>query len=153
MKPPRKPIVNEFVSPAGAGIVLICFFLPWLRVSCGAKKMLLRGSDMGGELYIVLGAAIFMILAYLVFRLLGTAHKSRYFFLAGSLVAAGTIVYKYITVAMNPDIPFYVPGSMVGFELRAGAYGTIVGLLISGLGALLYGRRDKESDKIFKDDS
>ena len=152
MKLLRKPRTNELISPAGAGIVLVCFFLPWLKVSCGTKKMLLRGSDMGGELYVVLGAAILMILAYLVFRILGQTHRSRYFFLAGAIIAAGTIVYKYITVAMNPDIPFYVPGSMVGFELRAGAYGTILGLFISGLGALLLGRGVKKPDKPAKDD-
>lgn len=151
----RKPSSHELISPTGAGIIIICFFLPWLRVSCGAKKIILRGSDMGGALYIVLGAAILMILAFAILKLLGQTHFSRYIFCGGSLLAAGTIAYKYITVALNPNIPFYVPEKMVGFELRPGAYGIILGLVLSGLGALLLERPKKNdgSDDLTKGDS
>ncbi len=138
-----KPKSHEILSPAGAGIVIICFFLPWLRVSCGTKKMLLRGSDMGGALYIVLGAAVLMLLAFVILKYLGKAHKSRYVFLGASFLAIGTIAYKYITVALNPDIPFYIPGKMIGFELKLGAFGTILGLFLAGLGALLFRHPEK----------
>jgi hypothetical protein len=151
---PQKQKFHELLSPAGAGIVLICFFLPWLRVSCGTKKMLLRGSDMGGALYIVLIAAILMLIAFAFFGFLGKAHKCRHVFLWASLVASGTIAYKYITVALNPDIPFYIPGKMIGFELKIGAFGTILGLLLAGLGALLLGRsQGEESPKKTTEDS
>jgi hypothetical protein len=130
----RKPKPHEIISPAGAGIVIICFFLPWLRVSCGTKKMLLRGADMGGALYIVLIAAVVMIAAFMIYKYLGQTHKSRYVFLGASLLAIGTIAYEYTSVALNPNIPFYIPGKMIGFELKIGAFGTILGLILAGSG-------------------
>jgi hypothetical protein len=132
----------ELLSPSGAGIVLICFFLPWLRVSCGTKKMILRGSDMGGALYIVLGAAVVMIAAFIIYKYLGQAHRSRYVFLGASLLAIGTIIYEYIYVALNPDIPFYIPGKMIGFELKIGAFGTILGLILAASGGILLRKPD-----------
>jgi hypothetical protein len=141
----RKPKPREIISPAGAGIVIICFFLPWMRVSCGTKKMLLRGSDMGGALYVVLIAAVAMIVAFGIYKFLGQPHKARYIFLGASLLAIGTIVYEYVSVALDPKIPFYIPGKMIGFELKIGAFGTILGLILAGLGWLLL--RHPESPK------
>jgi hypothetical protein len=137
-----KPKHLEIISPAGAGIVLICFFLPWLRVSCGTKKVTLSGSEMGGALYVVLVAAIIMIATFVIYKYLGQAHKSRYVFLGASLLAIGTIVYEYISVALDPKIPFYIPGKMIGFELKIGAFGTILGLFLTALGGILLRQPD-----------
>lgn len=132
----------ELISPAGAGIVLICFFLPWLRVSCGTKKVILRGADMGGALYVILGAAVVMIAAFAIYKYLGQAHKSRFVFLWASLLAIGTIVYEYISVMLDPKIPFYIPGRMIGIELKIGAFGTILGLFLAALGGILLRQPD-----------
>jgi hypothetical protein len=111
--------------------------------------MLLRGADMGGALYIVLIAAVVMIAAFAIYKFLGQTHKSRYVFLGASLLAIGTIAYEYVSVALDPKIPFYVPGKMVGFELKIGAFGTILGLVLAGLGWLLIRPPDtiKDFDK------
>lgn len=134
---------HEFLSPAGAGIVIICFFLPWLRVSCGAKKITLAGSDLGGVFYVVLGAAVLMLTAFVALTIIGRSGLSRLICLSGSVIALGIIVYKSIQVALDPEIPFYIPERMIGFELKTGAIGTIAGLILALAGTFIWGRREK----------
>jgi hypothetical protein len=137
----------EYLSPAGAAIVLICFFLPWLRVSCGAKRIILRGSSMGGIFWLVFVSAAIILVSYLYFKKRGKTEHARFFFLIGSVVALGIIIYKYIAVALNPDIPFYIPERMIGFELKLGALGTIIGLLMVLAGGILPGAKEGKSLK------
>jgi hypothetical protein len=137
----------EYLSPAGAAIVLICFFLPWLHVSCGAKKMILRGSSMGGIFWLVFASAVLILAAYLYFKKRGKAEHARFFFLIGSITALVILIYKYITVALNPDIPFYIPERMIGFELKPGALGTILGLLMAFGGGIILGAKPGHSRK------
>jgi hypothetical protein len=97
---------------------------------------------MGGALYVVLGAAVVMIAAFAIYKYLGQTHKSRFVFLWASLLAIGTIVYEYISVMLDPKIPFYIPGKMIGIELKIGAFGTILGLFLTALGGILLRQPD-----------
>jgi hypothetical protein len=111
--------------------------LPWLKVSCGTKKMILRGSNMGGIFWLVFASALLIIATYPYFKKRDKIHHARYVFMSGAIIALGIIIYKYIAVALNPDIPFYIPSKMIGFELKIGAFGTIVGLILALLGGYL----------------
>lgn len=135
MESNRRPGHLHYISPAGAGIVLVCFFLPWLHVSCAGKDMTLRGTDMGGWLWLVFVSAALVIASFFLLR-----NRPRYLgwaFLACSLAAIGILTFKTIEVMLDPNIPFYVPEKFIGFRLKIGAAGTIVGLLLTLSGAVL----------------
>ncbi|OGC92036.1 MAG: hypothetical protein A2W25_08850 [candidate division Zixibacteria bacterium RBG_16_53_22] len=124
-------------SPAGAGIILICFFLPWLKVSCGTKDVTLSGSGIGGVFWVIFGLALVALAAFIVLRGRLGAIWLKSIFISCSLVSAAIILYKYIAVINDPDIPFYVPSKMISFEFRPGAVGLIIGLLLAAFGAPL----------------
>jgi len=123
---------------------LISFFLPWLKVSCGSKDMEVSGWSMGGVFWIIFISALLALLAYIVFRPRIRTLSFRSIMLASALASACTIIYKYLAVARDPDIPFYVPSSMVKFELKTGALGTILGLLMVLAGAFIYSKKKIE---------
>jgi len=142
-----KPKFLEFISPAGAGIILICFFLPWLKVSCGGKNVILSGSNIGGIFWLIFGLAVVALVISIIFRQEIKIRLVKSTLLACSFVSAAIILYKYIAVAVDPDIPFYVPSSMVHFELKPGAIGIMLGLLMIFSGAPLIGEAKSESSK------
>ena len=132
-----KPKFLDFFSPAGAGIILICFFLPWLKVSCGTKDVTLSGSGIGGIFWIIFGLALVALAAFVMLRGRLRPMWLRSILVSCSLVSAAIILYKYIVVINDPDIPFYVPSKMISFEFRPGAVGLIIGLLMVAFGAPL----------------
>jgi hypothetical protein len=147
-RPPR-PRYRELISPAGAGLVAICFFLPWLRVSCGSKDVTLSGSGIGGAFWMILGAAIVALVTSIICRKKVGAALHRAVLLFCALFSAGILAYKYVAVAADPDIPFYIPSSMVKFEFRPGAIGVLLGLSMVSIGAFLAGgRKDKNESMI-----
>lgn len=102
---------------------------------------------MGGIFWLVFVLAAIILASYLYFKKRGKIEHARFFFLVGSVVALGIIIYKYIAVALNPDIPFYIPERMIGFELKLGAVGTILGLIMALFGSILPGKKPGKSIK------
>ena len=131
--------LKAFLSPSGAGIVLICFFLPWVRVSCGSKTMIISGHSLGGVFWLVLGAAILTLISFAYFHRRQKIKNAAPFMLASAAVALGTIIYKYILVIRNPEIPFYVPASAINIDVKLGAVGTLLGLLMIAVGSIILG--------------
>jgi hypothetical protein len=117
-------------SPAGAGIILICFFLPWVRVSCGGKNVTLSGAKIGGIFWAIIALAVIMLTAYLYFKFQKSAHKSRFILLGGAVLSIGIIAYQTINVMLFPDIPFYIPSALINFRIKPGAWGTLAGLIL-----------------------
>jgi hypothetical protein len=50
-----------FLTPAGAIIALICFFLPWVKVSYAGKVKNVSGAEVGGIFWLVLVSALAII--------------------------------------------------------------------------------------------
>jgi len=107
-----------------------------VRVSCSGKSVTLSGPLLGGVFWTILGTAILMLAAYIYFKSRGEAQKSRFIFLAGSLISLIIIVYKSVEVAVDPEIPFYIPSSMIGFRIKPGSWGMLIGLIMTIGGAL-----------------
>ena len=79
---PLPQLLKAFLSPAGAGLVLICFFLPWVRVSCAGKEMIISGHTLGGVFWLVLGAAALSLAAFFYFHKRQKPKNARPFLLA-----------------------------------------------------------------------
>jgi len=159
---------SVFLTPAGAGIAIICFFLPWVRVSCGTITVEASGARIGGILWLVLIAATAVagLFVYFYFWRKREINKLRLLTLIGSGLALIIIIYKFISAfASDGEISF----SDIGSVIRYGAIGEFLGLLTAIGGAVLIkferakdrsrsyrrfsylygmGRRNKEGDQI-----
>ncbi|MDZ7265518.1 MAG: hypothetical protein ONB16_13130, partial [candidate division KSB1 bacterium] len=57
-----------WLSPTGAVIILVCFFLPWLEVSCSGKKIIGSGltfAQKAAPLWLIPAFAILVLLLFL----------------------------------------------------------------------------------------
>jgi hypothetical protein len=136
---------KAFLSPTGAGIVLICFFLPWVRVSCAGKEIIISGANLGGIFWLVFVAGILTLLSSIYFKRRGKIKNAKPIMLICAVIALGTIAYKYISAVRNPDIPFYVPASAINVDIKIGAIGTIAGLLMITADAIIFRAKKQET--------
>ena len=145
---PLPQLLKAFLSPAGAGLVLICFFLPWVRVSCAGKEMIISGHTLGGVFWLVLGAAALSLAAFFYFHKRQKPKNARPFLLASAILALGIIIYKYNAIVRDPNIPFYVPASAINVNIKLGAVGTVIGLLMVGAGAMFLKSKDQKTENV-----
>ncbi len=124
-----------FLTPAGAMIALICFFLPWVKVSCGRTTRSLSGPDIGGIFWLVLIATLVMMAAFFFFRKKNQPEKSRYVAIVGSVIALAAIYIKYISVAYGQNSLLVKAGTkVVRFNVQIGAIGAILGFILILIG-------------------
>ena len=129
-----------FLSPAGAALTLVSFFLPWAKVSCAPIHRTVTGPSLGGLFWLVipLGAAILLCFFYFMRRL--AVGRSRPFIAAISGAALAIIVGKSLMLAENATSG--VSGKAAGacsFKIEFGGVAVFGGLVISLVGALLAG--------------
>jgi hypothetical protein len=119
------------LTPAGAGLAMICFFLPWIRISCMGTNSY-AGADFGGIYWLVFAMAAFIFVAYFVLRLIRRLNRLWVIVSAALLVAVAVIVYGCIMMAGGKRILLVKVGPEdVNLQMHLGGYGTIVGYLLA----------------------
>lgn len=117
-----------FITPAGAGIAIICFFLPWVRISC------LRDLEFTGLEIAQLKDVYWLVLAgevaALVLWTLGALKILRRSALGVAAAAALALAVIFAPVLRGERT------RGLDLELQAGAYGTVLGLTAALLGAI-----------------
>lgn len=113
---------SNFITPGGAGIAAICFFMPWVK-ACGQS---VSGAQMGGIFWVVFLAAVAIVGAFFFFRSQNEVEKTKPVAIVGSLLGIGILLWKYSEARKQL-------GGMIDFEF--GSIGTVVGLVASLLGA------------------
>lgn len=140
-----------FLTPAGAMIALICFFLPWVKISCGRTTKSFSGPDIGGIFWLVLIAALVMVAAFFYFRIKNQPEKSKYVAILGSIMALLSILIKYVCVAYGQNNLWVQAGTKaVRFKVQIGAIGTLFGLVLVMVGVALTKTRNKPKQEILK---
>jgi hypothetical protein len=128
-----------FLTPAGALIALICFFLPWVKVSCGRTTRSFSGPDIGGIFWLVLLATLVMMAAFFYFRKKNQPDKSRYIAILGSIIALAAIYIKYFSVAYGQNSLLVKAGTkVVRFKVQIGAIGSILGFILILMGEIYF---------------
>jgi len=139
--------IKPFVSPSGALIVLICFFLPWAKASCTTETgtqvhvMTVSGPDIGGVLWLAFAAAVVILLVFFFFLGQGRLDQSRLVVALCALVGLASILIKYLDTEKPPGVTV---------TIMVGAIGTIVGLVLSLIGVLFLKRESSENRLILK---
>ncbi len=121
---------SAMISPAGAAIAAICFFLPWVKLSCAPEPM--SGAQLGGILWLALIAALAILVVVPLYKSRGRAGDARPIVLISALVGLGVMAYKAIQIFGGQA------AQQLGAQVQFGAIGSALGLLVAlgGAGAL-----------------
>jgi len=57
-----------YITPTGAIIAIIFFFIPWVKMSCMGETRYASGADLSGVFWIIFGAAVLILLAFIYFK-------------------------------------------------------------------------------------
>ncbi|NLI16991.1 MAG: hypothetical protein GX409_11960 [candidate division Zixibacteria bacterium] len=146
-----------WLTPAGAGIALVCFFLPWVEFSCGEMKQSISGSEIGGIFWVVFAAAALCFLAFFYFKNSDEVERARPIIILGSLVGLGILLYKYFDFKSGAQTGLQGLSQLsqmqgfqsqfgaqaqlpqMGFHIKYGGIGTIIGFVLLLLGGLTLG--------------
>ena len=153
---------GRIISSSAAFVVLVCFFLPWISVSCSEQEIAtLSGYDLVTGTDIDLGVGteevepdlIFLAVPLAALVVLGLVLISALGVFPGSLAAAGQVAVSSIGLLVlafkwleaksdSSDISF------VSFSPEIGVWGVVVGLIVIIVGAILSLSVSAESRRI-----
>lgn len=137
-----------FLSPSGAIISIICFFLPWVRFSCMGEVKNSSGADMGGYFWLVFVAALAILLIFFIFYNRQELVKAKPLIILSSLIALGVILFQYIKFAAGENTEFgRVKPEDIGLSIQFGGIGTLIGFILSLIGSffLKSGKKEKQN--------
>ena len=125
------------VSPAGAGIALVCFFLPWGRFSCAGLHKSMSGAQLGGSFWSLFWVAFLLIVVGGVLVFLRREILAQALVLLCSLYALIFLVEKSIAFSRGVGTPLgHIHPQDVGISPRPGGIGTLLGFLLAAGGSL-----------------
>jgi len=132
-----------FTGP-GAALVVVCFFLPWIAVSCEGQPMItLSGLDMAragavgagrSELYLVVGAGLISLLV------LAYVYQRGYVDTTSAVVQLGLAVIGFVPIGLvyldlRPEAQDATVAVTANTQL--GLWATLLGLLLIAVGGVL----------------
>jgi hypothetical protein len=126
-----------FAGPAGAAMLIVCFFLPWLRCSCGpGTGRTISGAGLGGIAWLVVFAGLAVLAAFALLWRRGQLHRAWPLPAAAALLASASIAgaLTELSHAIHVGFTCLKPASI---HLRVGGTGTIAGLVLLFLSTLL----------------
>lgn len=124
-----------FLTPSGAGIAAICFFLPWVKLSCAEKTF--SGADIGGIFWIVFIAALTILGFFFFFKANKRIDMIKPAVVISAVVALGILIWKFFELQSGVKTDFgRVTAKDIGMEIQFGAVGTVIGFIISYIGSL-----------------
>lgn len=128
---------HTYLSPVGALLAAVCFFLPWVEFKCAGMRDTASGSQIGGLLWIVFISAIVVIGAFFYFREQKQLDKAKRPILISSIVGIATLLLRYITFLSSKVIEYRgeeIPLKYIDYSIQFGAIGTLIGLILSSVG-------------------
>lgn len=128
--------VKFFVTPIGAAVAALCFFLPWVEFSCGGMRKTASGSELGGILWIVFLAALVILITFFYFRSQNQLSKSVKVIQSSSYIALIILAIRYLIFMSGEKTEMgTIRPQDIGFSIQFGAIGTLLGFLTSLIGS------------------
>ncbi len=128
-----------FVGPAGAALLVVCFFLPWARFSCGpGLGRTISGPLLGNVAWLALVAGLVLIGAFALLWRVGRLHLAWPLPAAAAIVAILSIASDLdkLTGCIHVGFTRLKPASL-SVHLRPGGVGVIAGLILLLFGTVL----------------
>lgn len=127
---------KRFITPSGAGLAAICFFLPWIR-ACGRDMSGVQIANNGeSALWLVLLAAIAIVVVFFVYDSRNNLRKLKPIAICGAGLSLLILIIKYAQIKNRS-------GDMV--EVEFGAVGTLLGLVAALFGIQFLGETVTEA--------
>ena len=121
--------------PLGGLIIIVCFFLPWIR-ACDTNitgLQLATDEDMGDPIiWLILIIGIIILVGFFTLK-----EKSRILTIISSVAGFMLLLWKILVPISKGEM------RELGLGILAGGYGTILGLILALLGELI---KKKEKD-------
>jgi ribosomal protein L40E/uncharacterized protein (DUF983 family) len=106
---------KRFITPAGAGLAAICFFLPWVR-ACGQDISGAQIANHGeSALWLVLIAAIAIVGGFFIYEGQNNLKKLKPLAVVGALLSLLILLIKYAQVKGEVEIQYGAVGTLIGF--------------------------------------
>lgn len=122
--------------PLGGLIIIVCFFLPWIR-ACDTNitgLQLATDEDMGDPIiWLILIIGIVILVGFFALK-----EKSRILTIISSVAGFAILLWKIFVPISRGEM------RELGLSILAGGYGTILGLILALLGELIK-KKEKES--------
>ena len=120
-----------WLSPAGAILILICFFLPWLEVSCSGKKIIGSGltfAQKAAPLWLIPAFAI-LVLLLSVWYWKGLS-LNWFKILSVILAVLGIVMLVFTYISIEQKLSGFVVKRITSHQIRSGIIGTAIGFLL-----------------------
>ena len=141
------PRPKDLISPGGAILALVCFFLPWGRFSCAGYSRRLSGAQLGGSFWIVFAAAAAIPAIVATGLVLRQHRRARRIVTACSLVGLAVALMRQIEFVRGHETGFgRLHARDVGVQLHLGGAGTVLGLLIALAGSIRIVPRSRRAE-------
>jgi hypothetical protein len=122
--------MKTWLTPSGAAVMGVCFFLPWAKFSCTGLRAEVTGADLGGALWLIPAMAAVILAACFVLRRMGMNRAASWINLIAVVITLTALVWKLISILTSPQPAFgLIKPEHVGFRIGIGAIGTVVGLV------------------------
>lgn len=130
---------GAFAGPAGAAILIVCFFLPWMRCSCGpGLGRTLSGVELGGIAWLAVAAGCGVLAAFAILGRLKLLRRAWPVPAAAAVLAGGAIASGMARLSRGIDAGLtHVKPVGLHVRLQAGGIGMIAGLALLLLGTVL----------------
>lgn len=116
---------TRLITPGGAGLAVVCFFLPWVR-ACGQDLSGAQIASNGShELWLILVAAIVIIGGFFIFDRQNNFKKMKPIVLVCAILSLLIMLLKLIQIKKEG-------GNII--EIQYGSVGTVIGFIASLFG-------------------
>ena len=140
---------TQFITPLGAIVAFICFFLPWAKIKIGSRPIGETFSGLMGihntPLIAIAFVACLLIIClslYMVIR--RTPWKSKVLILINSIIGLGVLWSEYATYTRLAETSYIAKTENLQLILRFGVWGTVIGFVVAGVGVFLTRAEKKE---------
>ncbi len=126
-----------WLSPAGAIIILVCFFLPWLEVSCSGKKIVGSGfyfAQKAAPLWLIPAFAVLVLL--LVIWYWKGLSLTWFKVMLMTLAALGILMLVFTYISIEQKLSGFVVRRITSHQIKSGLIGTGIGFVLVILSAL-----------------
>lgn len=133
-----------WITPSGALLSAICFFLPWVKISCMQQVKHQSGADLGGELWMVFVAAILILLTFGWFRYHKCLHQGRIIVALSAFTAWSLILHYYfysVSNKVDTQLGFIKPEDLK-ITMEWGLYGTVIGFAVALIGIYFWNKNE-----------
>ncbi len=131
-------MILPWFSPAGAIIVVICFFAPWLEVRCSGKKIIGSGFTFAQDemlLWMVPGFALIILALFLILRKDESMRGLKVSVIIFASLGLLMMVMTYLSIEQK--LSGFIVKRITSYQIKIGLPGTLLGYFIS-IAAVLF---------------